>query len=187
MMKRIGICNDIEENYPQEYVEVCDLFQRHPNATEHTADMTSVELRLSSFGNLEFWINYSNRPSSAISYNKCVTMKDNGNYLNSAMRVAINDQIQNFRNTAVMTCEFCQSTTNPQIDHITHFAKLVTDFQNQTCLQPPSMFDDNDRNQRCFKPADNRYEQDWVNYHHENATLRVLCKRCNTTRANYNA
>jgi hypothetical protein len=121
------------------------------------------------------------------SWRKCVelttgTMKPK---IVSVFRASINKQISDFRDNSVLTCVKCGSSEHPQIDHKNPtFQQMFDDFTGENGL-PTDVYQDKDNLAPVFLPEDKIYEDRWVSYHKENATLRVLCRNCNCSRKKY--
>ena len=95
------------------------------------------------------------------------------------MRNVINDQIIEYRTAQnKLVCEFCQSTDNPHVDHIIHFEKLMKDFIKEN--KAPETFLHECNKKIRFRQEDEAFKTKWQQYHRENATLRILCAKCNT-------
>ena len=118
----------------------------------------------------------------------CITGKPKDN-LKIAMRVAIQPQIYQFRlNQSKLVCELCNNSEKIEIDHHsekTPFAKLYIDFMEGNSLSIPTSFDDTDGHLKCFKKEDYNFEKIWFDYHKNNAILRILCKKCNSSQLKY--
>jgi hypothetical protein len=109
--------------------------------------------------------------------------------LKSALRYAIEDQIQDYKDEN--DTSYCNECFTPiyddlHIDHVIHFAKLVYDF-NKTRSDIPIEFDDarDLPGHKIFKSSDSKYENEWKTYHRNNAILRPLCRQCNLSREKY--
>lgn len=92
-----------------------------------------------------------------------------------SMRVSIQPQIDQFKDT-----------TKIEVDHhseLSPFAKLHFDFIDMTPATsiPTTIFDDTLGHMKCFRRADKFFEDKWIQYHRENAKLRMLCMKCNRT------
>lgn len=48
----------------------------------------------------------------------------------------------------------------------------------------PKDFENTESNSKCFKESDKKFKEEWENYHKKNATLRILCNKCNNMKEN---
>ncbi|WP_412473624.1 DUF3223 domain-containing protein [Halobacteriovorax sp. YZS-1-1] len=109
--------------------------------------------------------------------------------LNSAMREAIEYQIEDFRNTVFSpgsVCYLCEKEIESSSDlHIDHssptFLELFELFIEGKVL--PTEFEDClDTNRAIFKEVDLDFKEEWVNYHENNAVLKCAHNLCNLKR-----
>ncbi len=120
-----------------------------------------------------------------ISWVACIKGK-NRDPLSCAYRVAIDDQIKEFRKTQPSICVFCNKTNSEMhVDHIIHFEKLVLDFELINKLPVPKTFSNYHTNQKCFSKTDKEFEDSWKEFHKKYAQLRILCRECNSTIEKY--
>jgi len=98
--------------------------------------------------------------------------------LKDAMREAVNEQINEFRHQAILKCEFCNSTTNLEVDHIYLFSEMSKEFLKKN--EAPTTFGKCPVTLRSTIEGDFRTK--WEVYHKKHATLRILCKPCNIGR-----
>lgn len=194
VIDEIGICDDIKNKYPQHYNYFTTfLFPRHPAYPERFIDMVNAGIKNNDVFTKykEVYLIKKNNEIDIISVmNKCVTGKNSDN-LTKAMRYSIVDQIVGYRNMQdKRVCVKCGSTDDIQVDH--HkllFIELKNNFINQyvnnvssESLTLPIEFDSNDFNGKVFKSSDKNFEDKWNEYHKNNATLRLLCQKCNLSR-----
>ena len=69
-----------------------------------------------------------------------------------------------------------------------HFDKLVADFLSiNKNINTPVEFDEmnDETHRRQFLLRDEEFKKLWINYHNDNAILRILCQRCNLGRKKY--
>lgn len=100
--------------------------------------------------------------------------------LTSALRFAIGSQIKHHLMNNKRKCNMCGTKSAMfEVDHISTFLKLSTDFMN-TCVHPcPRSFNkDKDTNQYAFKKSAHKFRKQWQWYHKTNAELQILCHRC---------
>jgi hypothetical protein len=188
-INNIGLCDSVKNNYPNEYIMFLKLFERHPNYPEKIIGIIDIQIKNNPIykKNKELIIIKNDNTSDNISYNQCIAKRKNNN-LKVAMRCAIEDQIITFRNENNKICVLCDSTKDLQVDHIIWFEKLYDDFIticNDLNYIIPTVFDSNAGNLKCFKTGDTKFENEWKNFHKDNASLRILCKSCNLTRPKY--
>jgi hypothetical protein len=114
------------------------------------------------------------------SYSK-ITMKDKQQQkLNSALRHSINDQIQEFKENKELKCATCGDTDKCEVDHIIPFHILRDNFiKTFDPLRIPTEFNDDTTGKAIFKEKDLQFENEWQQYHRQNATYQILCKTCN--------
>jgi hypothetical protein len=114
--------------------------------------------------------------------NKCIS-GDGGssNNLYRAMRNSINSQIFEFKKQNPNQCNSCASKDNLEVDHVSPgFIQLVDMFIKNTSITIPNTFDDNEYHSKVFKNRDQQFENDWNNFHFQNASLQFLCKKCHS-------
>ena len=106
--------------------------------------------------------------------------------LKSAMRYSIEYQIQMFRNNIPhCICNYCNiSNVLMHVDHVVQFQSLYDTFIKSVELKIPNSFIDSKDGtyRRQFTPDDNEFEIEWQKFHLNNATLQILCAKCNLTR-----
>lgn len=111
---------------------------------------------------------------------------------NSAYRLSIKDQIQEFRNNSYNICELCGNSSINTIFHVDHknptFAQLIEDFENIVNVSIPEEFIDIDttsyeHGRHMFREEDRKYCEWWKDYHKKCANLQILCSKCNLTRS----
>lgn len=106
--------------------------------------------------------------------------------LRQVMRYAINRQILDFRNKTDIQCQNknCKSSGIIQyhVDHIYSFEKLVVDFLSTVDeSQIPKSFK-KEGIDWLFNDDDSEFQDKWIQYHADNATLQILCQSCNLTK-----
>jgi len=189
LIQKIGLCESILNEYPQHYNDFIELFKRHPNYDEKCQNIIDIMIRKNPvYNNLELIIKKEDDSIDDISYLVCVSGKPK-NDLKTAMREAIQPQIDEFKSMSILICELCNSTTSIHIDHhsdFTPFEKLYIDFMNINKLPIPTSFNSNKAHINCFKEKDKEFSKSWYEYHRLNVSLRVLCKKCNQSQTRYN-
>jgi hypothetical protein len=184
LIYKVGLCPSIKTNHFEIYLELMDLFTNHPDypeKIENVVDLAIVKNKMN-FKYLELQIIKEDNSTDNISYRCCIHKPNKDRNLKNAMRYAVYPQIIQFReNCENLKCAFCQSSENIQIDHILLFKELCNEFlKDRKCI--PSVFDDNFYNSAKFQKDDKQFENEWIEFHRENATLRCLCKSCNLAR-----
>jgi hypothetical protein len=70
------------------------------------------------------------------------------------LRKLIAPQIIEFRNSAEQKCTLCESTTQLEVDHVYMFKNMIKDYIGDS-------------------------DEEWIEFHKQNASLRMLCRSCN--------
>jgi len=184
----IGKCADIRTTFPDKYVILVELLNRHPN-DDKIQRMVNLKLIANYMKPqfLELIVIRDDNTEESISYNAAIkgewaTHEKN---LLTAMRSGVEDQILYFGQTNERKCVLCNSTTNLHIDHnTTTFANLVKDFLANNNTPTPARFGKtaDDTNRVAFLSSDSEFRDEWAAYHENHADLRVLCQTCNLTR-----
>lgn len=114
----------------------------------------------------------------AFSWNSCVTGRSNeSEKIFSAMRSAISSDLLEFKFSQKQECSICGSKTKLEIDHVEPFCVLAQKFiKSKTNI--PTEFIKGDDSRLWFKDSDFEFEQSWLEFHLNNATLQLLCKLC---------
>ena len=128
--------------------------------------------------------------SDTISYAQCCKTleqqkKEQDSLFNLAtsMRVAIKPQISEFRKNNIKYCSLCKnSNIILHVDHIYEFNLLMKDFLKDNMKYPTNFNKNKESSETIFKPEDIDFENKWVEYHKQKATLRILCASCNKKR-----
>ena len=182
LIAQIGVCSSLKTYHPEHFEAFKDLFSRHPDESK-TANLQDIAIQKNpKYASLECIV-LKPSGSESISYTKCITGKQETAEakLKTAMRVAIEPQILAYRQTHVVDkCEFCNATTQLQIDHVKPFAELYSEFIRDK--QPPKEFTKDAGHTSVFLSKDISFEAEWSAYHAANAELRVLCQGCNVGR-----
>ena len=184
-MDEIGECPSIREHHPDQWDLFMYLFERHSNYPEKFDGLRDVSIRYNPVfkDQLEAIIIKNNGDEDDVSVlNNCITGKRKDN-LTVAMRNSIRPQIVEFRQNNSLVCELCKSTRTIEIDHFEpQFADLKAAFLDQYNGVLPVQFRPNNSHSKVFIEDDIDFENEWNAYHQENATLRVLCRSCNSSR-----
>jgi len=187
----IGLCDDIKNKRPAHYNTLNEVLKRHPNYHAKTENMRNLKTYKDALNSnaLKIMIVNTDDSENDISWRIAISgkAKENKSDLICAMRTSVLDQIKLFKKNNKKKCVLCFATDNLHVDHILHFDELVFNFinlMNTKNIITPKVFDDmNDNTHRkCFFDTDNKFKNEWIDYHLKNATLRILCQTCNLTR-----
>ena len=191
IINRIGVCDSVKTTHPGDFLDFCEVFKRHSDYPGKFTGFVDIKIKYNLvFGNqLVVYIIKNNMTVDNVSVLKnCITGKPKDN-LKVAMRVSIQPQIEEYKhNNCIKVCEICGDHDRIEIDHhseISPFAKLYNDFLEINTFPIPASFDDTNSHMKCFKDLDYNFEKNWVQYHKENAILRMLCRRCNESQPKY--
>lgn len=171
----------------------CALIKRHPEYLSKKGPGVEKFLIKRSFrDHVELHLLRTNGTQIDISWKTCASGRGNTSFQNlkEAMRVAIEAQIDNFRDTNFeigMSCQICGlnvlSIQDSQIDHEIHFETLVNNFLLINTANVPDDFDDEVVTNRAkFKIEDSAFAIAWVNYHLSESKLRIVHTSCNLGR-----
>ncbi len=180
----IGLCPSIKKLHPDKWELFIYLFERHSDYPNKFCGLIDIKIRNNPvFNNLEVIIVKNNGDEDDVSlFNNCITGKPKDN-LTIAMRNSIVPQILEFKNNSSLICVLCGSIEKIHIDHHEpQFIDLKKDFVNEWKGPIPNIFDQNNSHSKIFTSINNEFEKKWIEYHKKNATLRVLCNKCNCSR-----
>lgn len=191
VIDRIGLCNSVKTKYPSEFLDLCEVFTRHPEYPEKFIGLIDIKIDY----NRQFTNQYvvyivkNNGEIDNVSVMKtCITGKPKDN-LRISMRYSIQLQIDEYRNNqTIHICELCSNKNQIEIDHHSEkapFAKLYDDFMKLNTLSIPTSFNETNSHMKCFKEIDYIFEENWKQYHKNNAILRMLCRTCNGSQPKY--
>lgn len=189
--KDIGICSDIKNIYPSHYITLLEILKRHPNFMSKTKNMSNIKIIRDTLNATALKIMIVNNDASEIDISwKCaITGKTKGDKhdLMSAMRSSIDDQIYQFKISNEEKCVFCGNVDKLHVDHIIQFDEIAYNFINimedEKINIPNNFGETNDStHRRCFLEIDYIFNNKWIDYHYKNASLRILCQKCNLTR-----
>lgn len=192
IIAEIGICSSVKQFYPSYYNFFSELFQNHPNYPEKTLNTVDIFITQNKISPAHLELNLLKQTQNIIStdnisWRSCISGKSK-NHLKSALRVAIHDQILEFRrNCPLVQCCFCKSTDASEyhVDHINHFEEILAKFLLYNILKLPSNFKDSSLNLKTFLPSDLDFENSWKMFHKKEARLRLLCSSCNLRRPHF--
>jgi transcription elongation factor Elf1 len=184
VIEKIGECDSLKEKYPDDFnFFVNYLFTRHPKYPEKTEGLIDVIIKYNNFGNLSIYFKkIDNQIEDISALNKCISGKNKDN-LYIAMRTSIIPQIIDYRNKQTnLVCEICNNNENIEIDHLEpHFIDLFSDFINEQGYKP-STFSSDKYHRKTFTEKDKDFKEKWIKYHKTKSILRLLCKKCNSSR-----
>ena len=191
IIDNIGVCESVKTNHPQAFSDFCEIFKRHSDYPEKFLGFNDIKIDYNPYfkNDLVVYIIKNNGDVDDVSVlNNCITGKPKNN-LKIAMRVSIQKQIDEFRNSQnIYICELCNDNERIEIDHHSEklpFAKLYIDFMKNNTLPIPTSFNNTISHMKCFIEADHNFEVNWLNYHKENAILRMLCRKCNNSQPKF--
>ena len=190
LLHKVGCCESVKNSDSTVFKELVELIKRHPDGQDKTWGVVDFKVQHDLLNKKAYMLVLvrSTGEEESISWRCCISGKGYSSHqeLMRAMRHSISEQIIAFRNSiSRFWCEECdKATSEPHIDHIIHFAKLVKDFHKENTLPIPSLFE-KAIDGRTFRIEDIDYATAWKKYHKETATLRMLCKSCNLSRENY--
>jgi hypothetical protein len=185
---KIGFCKSVKMLKPEFMDEIMDLLQRHPEFEEKIKDMNDIKIIFDLLNKkaLKIMIIRSDFSETDISWRVALSGKarTDKSELYSALRSSIQHQIRDFRMSNSLICEFCVSTDDLHVDHIKQFEEIAFDFLQSTTIPVPNVFGEttDQTHRRCFLDSDIDFENAWKQFHLQNASLRILCKKCNLTR-----
>ena len=96
--------------------------------------------------------------------------------LTQAMRESIRPQMQKFRNSGSGKCEMCDFNGFCEVDHVQPFKKLMRDYLDARGFFPGEY--SYQHSGWCFRPEDQQFESNWIRFHQERCSLRLLCSSC---------
>ena len=114
------------------------------------------------------------------SYDACINGYNHNYDIKSNLRKMIYSDIEEFKanNIRPNICELCGNCSDEfEIDHIILFNDLVKQFMNKYNINI------NDIKIENRQIADDFINTEFPKFHHENAKLRWICKKCNQTRS----
>jgi hypothetical protein len=189
-IKNIGVCSSVSNKGTTEFQHLNNILKRHPEYHMKTSNMKDYKV-ITNYINrnaLAVMIINNDDTETDISWHTAINGKPNTveSELKSAMRYSIEYQIQMFRNSQTQcVCNYCNiSNVLMHVDHVEQFQSLYDTFIKSVELKTPNSFLDSKdgTHRRQFTPDDNEFETKWQNFHLNNATLQILCARCNLTR-----
>jgi hypothetical protein len=179
---KIGPCNSIKNMYPDHYVVFNKHIERHPNFEKKIGYDDIVICKKSNRSNLTVYITLDGKLDAIGIMTKCVDGRPTSRNKNlyKAMRSAILDQTDKYRQNNIKKCSQCGSSSVPLDIHHEgiDFKDLANAFLEEVELQIPEQFDCPPDGGKCFKEEDGAFAYEWEDYHRKNATLTFLCEKC---------
>jgi len=193
---KIGICPSLKQEHPEACIYFRELLQRHPDAQRKKVAMiadvsfkrfakVSRNRRTLSVGDYQIRVQTSDGDEDSISWVKSMRRVDHSveKKLTSAMRHAIETQIQRFRssnrNTACVDCGIMSTLT---VVHINHFEGLCYYFLKLHPHHPAEFAKAPIKAQDVFRKKDAAHKALWEECHQKEANLQILCLECNQER-----
>jgi len=194
IVQSIGVCQSVKTKSMALYAALHYIVSRHPQGDNKLQDIVDfyIKVNVRSGKGLALMIRKLDGSGMDVSYNTCATGKGEslrGSFMR-ALRVCINDQIQDFRchpttNTGI--CAMCLNTVDTfHVDHVIMFKTLVDEFidtQRPNFVYPGQgrYYEVNDGTNQS-RLCDQVMERAFQRFHKERAILRVTCAHCNLSR-----
>jgi hypothetical protein len=192
LINNLGVNKKIDHNHLN-YTFFCDLLKNHPEYNIKVGcgiDYFYIIQNPVNKQGLQTMIKRIDGTEEDFSWVYCCKFKKRTviEDLKNAMREAIDIQIFNYKSKCNnLICNYCKDSnalTKYHVDHIYPFSKLYDDFLKDN-LDYPKTFGNNKLNfKTCFNDTDNKFKNDWVSYHLNNATFQILCIDCNSKKSN---
>jgi hypothetical protein len=192
LLKRVGYTNSVKTEDIYVYDIIIDLLNLHPEKSKKRVnEIEDIEIYQLHKNDTGYHLKIILKDSSVhtISWQTCITQKVSQPIENlfDALRYSVNYQILEYKNSITnisqLSCKLCNKNIINElyhVDHIKHFYELAVEFL-MTQNNIPNNFDKY-QFRSIFKNQDNDFEEKWQNYHLNNATLRILCEKCNLSR-----
>jgi hypothetical protein len=198
LLQEIGLCESVKAVSQSAYNTIYDLVLNHPEAAEKLDGVVDFSIKKNKSTKykdgpgIALDIIKEARTSIDVSWVCCALGKGKplkGSF-NGALRVSIQDQIQDYRahpDTDTTRCTIClkQQLTSFHVDHVITFKKLVDKFvamQPQQPFQYPKKFTECNDGTGKHRLTDTVMEKAFQQMHKEEAVLRITCVRCNLSR-----
>jgi len=193
----LGITDSVKNKNEEYFNFFILLCKRHPHHIDKLNKFVDFKINQNALNKRALALNIVNNDNTCteISWRICVSglNKSSKTLFNSALRQCISYQIKDFKDASDLSyCRECKCSLHDKILHIDHheiqFIKLVEDFMelNKKTIIMPIQYNKKDLTfETLFKDEDIWIGKLFESYHLENATLRVLCEKCNLTREKY--
>ena len=96
--------------------------------------------------------------------------------LTVALRGSIRPQMQRFRGAASGKCELCDFNGFCEVDHVIAFKSLMREYLDLRGYYPSEYA--YQHSGWAFRLEDREFEMEWVQFHEERCSLRLLCHGC---------
>jgi hypothetical protein len=178
LIAEIGMTNDVKSEF------LYDLIKLHYEYEVKTANMSTLGITFNPLGpGLRLVIN--NKDGSQVEISWHVALDGQPSIKadqTAALRSCIKNQINNYRKSAaafgqMLECEFCQTNSNLQVDHIYTFSQIVQDFVAAGHVIPTEF-----RKIGCELHFLEGEAVEFQEFHQKKATYRMLCQKCNVGR-----
>ena len=177
------------------------FFEYHPHAEsklQHGVSKISVS-RPSYGSGFCFKLTNKNGFTDEISYKTCRPMTKKNPELAikmhlkekrfKAYRTAILDDINQYSiSQSQNICTCCSTKLGLQVDHVKPFVSLLNEFESKYSItEHPNIEANEDNPIHIFRfstnnEKDHLFVKNWQAFHKENATLQLLCHRCNSSK-----
>lgn len=106
---------------------------------------------------------------------------NNEEYLKSAMREYVADDILQFSKVQMAVCHSCCEPPNPIYVKYGNppFLQLYKSFMKINKLEIPTLFDHNQLYQAKFREENLSFADCWLEYHRKHCNLQIFCAECN--------
>lgn len=183
----------------EEFKFAKDLFHYHVHADSKLINnISSIKVGLPKYGTgLCFLITDNTGFEQDISYKKCrpicikkpekAKAQESKKRRLDAYRYAIASDIMTFKCSSNLVCSNCASEINPEVDHITPFVSLVNSFEQEFSFKNYPQLERCSKLSQTYRFSTNScddalFVKAWQEYHSANATLQVLCLKCNVSK-----
>ena len=190
LIKELGVCDSVKDTNTQAFEFLYELIKNHPSYDDKIIDFKDFSISINDKNRkaLELNIVKEDDSSEVISWMCCCSgkPKTDKELFNRCLRNIITNQIYQFKNkNKSCICELCKKhSDNIHIDHYeTTFKQIVDNFMCKYKLRIPSAYE-RGRNNTVVMLGDDVYIGElFYKYHEQVATFRVLCAKCNLSRA----
>jgi len=188
LLVRIGVCDSVKET--EYYQFMYDFCSRHPDKSK-MVDVVDIQIA-KEYDYFRLFLIKSDNVVEDISIKKCVTGRENSpnENFNIALRLSVLPQIIAFRQTADLSrCALCERLfrDSGKVIHVDHykpqFHTIVAQFKEKFNPILPVEYFKGQNGYLGFLGEYKLLEKEFVLYHAEVATYRVLCQSCNCSRS----